>query len=170
MFSLVLVSDRSRDIAMATNFRYEIDRNWRHAFLLRTRIPQRMAVWKSGGDVNSTEVLPTSYNYLVNFGPLTPEFTMMVWRPFMHQIGEISETHSIFGTCIWQWMAWAGTAEWICAKFTRKTNGTALLHITSRKQQVRWFDRWWEESSLACVVRAACGGPGWLPVGSAMHF
>ena len=31
---------------MATNFRREIGRNRRHAFLLGTRIPQRMAVWK----------------------------------------------------------------------------------------------------------------------------
>jgi len=26
------------------------------------------------------------------------------------------------------------------------------------------------ESSQACVVRAACGGPGGLPLGSATHF
>jgi len=44
---------------------------------------------------------------------------MMVWQPFMHQMCEIGETHSILGTRIRQWMA--GTTEWICAKFTRKT-------------------------------------------------
>jgi len=44
---------------------------------------------------------------------------VMVWRPFMRQIGEIGETRSILGTGIGQWMA--GTAERICVKFTRKT-------------------------------------------------
>ena len=33
---------------MVTNFRREIGRNWRHAFRLGTRIPQRMVGWKSG--------------------------------------------------------------------------------------------------------------------------
>jgi len=40
--------DRLRDIAMAINFRRKIGRNRQHAFLLGTRIPQWMAVWKSG--------------------------------------------------------------------------------------------------------------------------
>jgi len=56
---------------------------------------------------------------MVNFGPLTPEFAVMVWRPFMRQMGEIGQTRSILGTRIRQWMA--GTAERICTKFTRKT-------------------------------------------------
>jgi len=56
---------------------------------------------------------------LVNFGPLTLEFTVMVWRPFVRQMGEIVETRSNIGTRIRQWMT--GTAERICAKFTRKT-------------------------------------------------
>ena len=43
----------------------------------------------------------------------------MVWRPFMRQMCEIVETRSILGTGIRQWMT--GTAERICAKFTRKT-------------------------------------------------
>jgi len=34
---------------------------------------------KADGRINSAEVLPTSYKNLVNFGPLTPEFTVMVW-------------------------------------------------------------------------------------------
>jgi len=59
------------------------------------------------------------YKNLVNFGPLTLEFTLMVWRPFMCQMGEIDETRSILGTRIPQWMT--GTAERICAKFTWKT-------------------------------------------------
>ena len=145
---------------------------------------------------------------LVNFGPLTPEFTVMVWRPFMRQRREIGETRSILGPHIRQWMA--RTTEGICAKFTRKTcllfgpslgrvgmsrskvkrqghqgqktrcaltttpqygrNGMASLHITSRKQQAHRFDRWRGVSSLACVVHAACGGPGGLPLGSATHF
>ena len=35
-------------VAMATNFRREIGRNRRHAFILGTRVPQRMAGWESG--------------------------------------------------------------------------------------------------------------------------
>jgi len=54
----------------------------------------------------------------VNFGPLTPEFTMLVWRPIMHQMRGIDETRSILGTCIRQWMA--RTTVLICAKFTRR--------------------------------------------------
>jgi len=42
-------------------------------------------------------------------------------------------------------------------------NGTASL-------QVCRFYRWRGDSSPACVVRAACGGPGGLPLGSATHF
>jgi len=42
-------------------------------------------------------------------------------------------------------------------------------------QQARRFYRRWAESSPACAVcicgmRAACGGPGGLPLGSSMHF
>jgi len=67
---------------MATNFMREIGLNRRHAFLL-----QGLAFhngWQDGkadGRVNSAEVLSTSRKNLVNFGPLIPEFTMMVWRP-----------------------------------------------------------------------------------------
>ena len=39
--------------------------------------------------LNSAEVLSTSYKNLVNVGPLTPEFTVMVW-PFMRQMREIA--------------------------------------------------------------------------------
>jgi len=53
---------------------------------------------KAGGRVNSAEVLSTSYKNLVNFGPLTLEFTVMVWRPVMRQMREIVETRSILGT------------------------------------------------------------------------
>jgi len=96
---------------MATNFRREIGRNRRHAFLLGTRIPQRIAEWRSGWapyQVNSEEVLPTSCK-MVNFSPLTLEFTVMVWRLFMRQMGEIGVTRSILKTRIRQWMT--GTAE-----------------------------------------------------------
>ena len=45
---------------------------------------------------------------------------MIIWRPLMRQMmREIGETRLILGTSIRQWMA--GTAEWVCAKFTRKT-------------------------------------------------
>jgi len=56
---------------------------------------------------------------LVNFGPLTLEFTVMVWRPFMRQMRKIGETREILETCIRQRIA--GTAERICTKFTLKT-------------------------------------------------
>jgi len=46
-------------------------------------------------------------------------------------------------------------------------NGTASLQMTSRTQQARRFYRW---CVRACVVRAACGGPSGLPLGSATHF
>jgi len=49
-------------------------------------------------------------------------------------------------------------------------NGTASLQITSRTQQARRFYRRRGKSSPACVVRAACGGPGGLPLRSATHF
>ena len=50
---------------------------------------------KAGGQVNSAEVLSTSCKNLVNFGPLTPESTMMVWRPLMRQMRDIVEMCSI---------------------------------------------------------------------------
>jgi len=59
--------------------------------------------WPNGkvdGRVNSAEVLSTSYKNLVNFGKLTPEFSVMVWRPFMRQMREIGETRSILETHI----------------------------------------------------------------------
>ena len=46
-------------------------------------------------------------------------------------------------------------------------NGTASLQITSHTQQTRRFYRW---CVRACLVRAECGGPGGLPLGSATHF
>ena len=50
---------------------------------------------KADGRVNSAEVLSTSYKNLVNFGPVTPQFTVMIWPPFMRQMREIDETRSI---------------------------------------------------------------------------
>jgi len=79
-------SDRSRDVAMATNFRREIGRNRRHAFLPGTQFHNGWQDGKADGRVNSAEVLSTSYNNLVNFGPLTPEFTVTAWRSFMRQM------------------------------------------------------------------------------------
>ena len=46
-------------------------------------------------------------------------------------------------------------------------NGTASLQITLHTQQASRFYRW---CVRACVVRAACAGPGGLPLGSATHF
>jgi len=48
--------------------------------------------------------MSTLYKNLVNFGPLTQEFTVPVWRPFIRQIREIVETRSILGRA-------AGVAE-----------------------------------------------------------
>jgi len=112
-------SDRSRDVAMATNFRREIGRNRRHAFLPGTQFHNGWQDGKADGRVNSAEVLSTSCKNLVNFGPLTREFTVMLWRPFIRHMCEIIKTRPILGTRVRQWMA--GTAERICAKFTRKT-------------------------------------------------
>jgi len=43
--------------------------------------------------------------------------------------------------------------------------------MEQRTQQAHRLYRWRGESSPACVVRGtACGGPGGLPLGSAMHF
>jgi len=42
--------------------------------------------------------------------------------------------------------------------------------IERRTQQARRFYRRRGESSPACVVRAASGGPGGLPLGYATHF
>jgi len=74
---------------------------------------------KGMGALTAQQSWCTLYKNLVNFGPLNPEFTVMVWRPFMHQMGKISQMHSILGAHIRQWMA--GTFEQICAEFTRKT-------------------------------------------------
>jgi len=74
---------------------------------------------KADERVNSMKVMSTSCKNLVNFGPLTLEFMLMVWQPFMRQMGEIGETRSILGIRIRQ--RTAGTAERICAIFTRKT-------------------------------------------------
>jgi len=76
---------------------------------------------KVDGCINSAEVLSTSCKNLVNFGSLSPELTATIWRPFIRQMGEIGETRSILGTNIPPLIAGSGTAERICAKFTRKT-------------------------------------------------
>ena len=52
-------------------------------FLTELAFHNRWQDGKADGRLNSTEVLSTSHKNLVNFGPLTPEFTVMVWRPFM---------------------------------------------------------------------------------------
>jgi len=101
---------------MATNFRREIGDA---PSFLRLTFHHGWQDGKADGCVSSAEVLSTSYTNLVNFGRLTLEFTVMIWRPSVHQMREIVEMHSILETDIRQWMA--GTAEGICAKFTQKT-------------------------------------------------
>jgi len=128
----------------------------------------------------------------------------MVWRPFMRQMGEIGETRSILGNRISQRMA--GTAERICAKFTRKTclflrsyefecqgqmsrsPGTknSLCTLNTPAVSTEWNAVVAGNVAQAanatspslvrgvfaglCIVRAACCGPGGLPLGSATHF
>ena len=57
---------------------------------------------KADGSVNTDHVLPTSRKNLLNFGPLTPEFTMIIWQPFTRQMGEIGETRSLAFQNRWQ--------------------------------------------------------------------
>jgi len=57
----------------------------------------------------------------------------------------------------------------------RVTTPRSMDEMERRTQQARPFYRRRGESSPACVVcecgmRAACGGPGGLPLGSATHF
>jgi len=101
---------------MATNFRREIGNT--HSFS-ELAFHNGWQYGKADERVNSADVLCTSCKNLANFGSLTPEFTLMVWRPFMRQMRQIVETRSILETHIRQWMT--GTAERIYAKFTRKT-------------------------------------------------
>jgi len=49
-------------------------------------------------------------------------------------------------------------------------NGMAWLQRMSCTQQSLRFYRWRGKSLPACVVHAACGGPGELLLGSATHF
>jgi len=49
---------------------------------------------KAEGRINTSDILSTSVKNLVNFGPLTPEFAMLIWQPFQGQIGEIQVTVS----------------------------------------------------------------------------
>jgi len=55
------------------------------AFHNRWRMGKRMGMLT----LNSAEVLSASYKNLMNFGPLTLEFTVMAWRPFMRKIREM---------------------------------------------------------------------------------
>jgi len=54
--------------------------------------------WQNGkadGRMNTPDVLTTSHKNLMNFGQLTPEFTVIIWQPFRRQMGEIGETHTL---------------------------------------------------------------------------
>jgi len=52
----------------------------------------------------------------------------------------------------------------------RVTTPRSVDEMERRTQQARPLCRRQGESSPAYVVRAACGGPGGLPLGSATHF
>jgi len=129
--------------------------------------------WQNGkadGRLNSTEVLSTLYKNVANFGSLTQEFTVMVWRPFMRQMHEIVETHSILETSIRQRMA--GIAEQMCTKFIQKT--CLVLHsdefANNIAQEAGTPIRSLQRGVFACLRRDVCAGPGGLLIGSATHF
>jgi len=50
---------------------------------------------KADGRINTADVLSTSRGSLLNFGPLSPEFTVIIWQPFMRQMREIGEKRSV---------------------------------------------------------------------------
>jgi len=53
--------------------------------------------WQDGkvdGRIITSDVLSTSHKNVVNFGPLTLEFMMLICQPFRHQMDEISKTPS----------------------------------------------------------------------------
>jgi len=74
---------------MATNFRHEIGDT---PSFLALAFHNGWQDGKADGRVISAEILSTSYKNLVNFGPLHPEITVIIWRPFMRQMHEIGET------------------------------------------------------------------------------
>ena len=88
-------------------------------FLFGTRIPQGWQDGKVDGRVNSAVVLSTSYKNLVNYGPLTPEFTWLFGNRLSAKCAKSLKRVHFFETCIRQRIA--GTTERICAKFTPKT-------------------------------------------------
>jgi len=86
-----LFRDRSRDVAMATNFRRQIGRHRRHAFLLGLVFHNGWQYGNADGRINTPDVLSTSRKNLVNFGLLIPEFTALIWQPFRRQTDEIEK-------------------------------------------------------------------------------
>ena len=84
---------------MATTFRREIDRNRRHAFLLGSWDSHSTtdgSMEKRMGALTAQKSCLHRIKNLVNFGSVTPEFAVMVWRPFVRQMGEIGETRYRF--------------------------------------------------------------------------
>jgi len=54
--------------------------------------------WQDGkahGRLNTPDVFSRSHENLVNFDPLTPEFTVIIWQPFRRQMGEIGEAPTL---------------------------------------------------------------------------
>ena len=47
------------------------------------------------GRINTPNILSTARKNLVNFGSLTPEFTVAIWQPIRRQMGEIGETPTL---------------------------------------------------------------------------
>ena len=60
---------------MAANFRGKIGL---FTFIHRSRVPKGLEYHNADGRINSGNDLATSCENLVNFGPVTPEFTTVV--------------------------------------------------------------------------------------------
>jgi len=67
-----LFSDLSRDVAIVTNFRGKVDKIGLFTFICRSRIPKWIGI------CNADERINNRNENLVNFGPVTPEFTRIV--------------------------------------------------------------------------------------------
>ena len=68
---------------MTTNFRRQIGKiGKRPSLFLGLAFLNGWQDGKADGCVDTPDVLFISHKNLVNFGPLTPEFTTLIWQPF----------------------------------------------------------------------------------------
>ena len=57
-----------------------------------------------------TDVLCATHKNLVNFGPLTPEFTTLIWKPFRRQMDEIEKSSYLSNDLTDRHEIWHGDA------------------------------------------------------------